>query len=330
MSYAKMTLYKELLASDLPDDPCLAGELEDYFPKPLRKRYPEPIAKHRLRREIIATVVCNEMINRAGISFAHEVREKTGHPPGDIARAYLIARSIYGMAGLWADIEALDNQVPSMAQYTLLLECGRLIDRTTVWFLRYSEGTLDVASETADFVAGIGELIPHFDAMLGADQSRVLAARAEGFRQEGAPDAIAERVARLEFMVSACDIVHLARKMDLDVLYVAEMYFRVGSRFGFNWLRRSARNLPSDTAWDKLAVTALVDDLDGHQRNLARRILTAPDTGRTADEAIEAWADTRRPMVARAEQLLGELQSHANLDFAMLAVAGRQLNAVIG
>ena len=67
-----------------------------------------------------------------------------------------------------------------------------------------------------------------------------------------------------------------------------------------------------------------------NQRNLARRILETPNGDRTAEEAIEAWAATRGPQVARAEQLMGELQAHPNLDFAMLAVASRQLNAIVG
>ena len=330
LSYSKMQLYEELLHGDLPDDPCLVPDLVAYFPTPLQETYRGAIAGHRLRREIIATVITNEMINRGGISFVHEVREKTGHSASDVARAYLVARSIFGIEDIWADVEALDNKIPASAQSTLLMECGRAIDRATVWFLRNSELPMQVSSLIEEYGEGIRELMPVLDKMLGEDQKQTLAARIGNFRSEGAPDEIAGRVGRLLFVVAACDIVLLARELDLEVPYVAQMYFRVGTRFGFNWLRRAAFRLPSDTAWDKLAVTALVDDLEGHQRNLARRILSTPDTGRSADEAIDAWAGTRGPLVTRAEQLVAELQSNANLDFPMLAVAGRQFNAMIG
>jgi glutamate dehydrogenase len=325
-----MSLYDDLLDSDLPEDPCLLDELVNYFPKPLQKRFPEAIRTHGLRREIVATVVCNEIINRVGITFVHEVREKTGHSPAEIGRAFLIARTIFDMTSLWGEIEALDNQVPTRAQAVMLAECGRLMDRATVWFLRNREIPLNVGEETDVFGAGIADLKENCELLLCSDQQRTLDARMKVLAKAGATPEIAEKVARLSLMVPACDIVLLARESKLPVQKVAETYFGVGSRFGFNWLRRATQRLPSDTAWEKLALTALVDDLDGHQRNLAHRILEAPNGNRTAEEAIEIWAATRGPQVTRAEQLMLELQSHPNLDFAMLAVASRQLNAIVG
>ncbi|HET6222591.1 MAG TPA: NAD-glutamate dehydrogenase domain-containing protein, partial [Dongiaceae bacterium] len=133
LAYAKITLYDDLLASDLPDDPQLGKDLLDYFPEPLRRRYADAIAGHRLRREIIATVVTNEIVNRVGITFVHEVGEATGMPPADIARAYIAGREIFDMSALWREIEALDNKVPAQLQATMLVECGRALERGIVW-----------------------------------------------------------------------------------------------------------------------------------------------------------------------------------------------------
>ena len=70
MAYCKIHLYAELLESDLPEDPYLAHDLERYFPPPLPERYSEQMRGHRLRREIIATVVANQLVDRGG----HDVR----------------------------------------------------------------------------------------------------------------------------------------------------------------------------------------------------------------------------------------------------------------
>ena len=78
LAYAKMTLDEELLASELPDDPKLAEELRSYFPPALRNRLGAHIAGHPLRREIIATAVTNDLINRARITFVHDMRARTG------------------------------------------------------------------------------------------------------------------------------------------------------------------------------------------------------------------------------------------------------------
>jgi len=324
LSYAKLGLYERLLDSGLPDDPAFADDLAGYFPAPLRARFAHRIARHRLRRELVATVVTNEIVNRVGITFVHEVREKTGHPGDDVARAYLVSREVFGLAGVWAEIEALDNRAPASMQARLLAECGRLVERATVWFLRHGGTPLDIRGCVDEHANAVRDLAGALGDLLAPDQARALQARAVELTEQGVPPELAERVARLAFLAPACDVSRLARQSNGKLHRVARTYFEVGARFGFNWLRASAARLPSDTAWNKLAIAALVEDLDAQQAELAGRVL---DLGEEED-AIEAWAETRRPFVTRAEHLLTELQSMANLDLAMLAVAARQLKAM--
>ncbi|MGH9363387.1 MAG: NAD-glutamate dehydrogenase domain-containing protein, partial [Thermoanaerobaculia bacterium] len=136
LSYAKIALYDELLPSTLPDDPYLREDLALYFPTPLRSRFAAEIGRHRLRREIIATAVTNSMVNRVGVAFVHEVRERTGMGAPEVARAYVVAREVFAMRALWRDIEALDNVAPAAVQATMLAECGRSVERGATWFLR--------------------------------------------------------------------------------------------------------------------------------------------------------------------------------------------------
>jgi glutamate dehydrogenase len=92
IAYAKMTLYDELLGSDLPDDPYLLQNLIKYFPRPLRRRFVDAITAHRLRREIVATLVANSLVNRGLGEFVGDLGERTGRSAASIARAYIVAR----------------------------------------------------------------------------------------------------------------------------------------------------------------------------------------------------------------------------------------------
>ena len=78
LAYAKLTLYDDLLGTAVPDDPYLARELSQYFPREVRDQFPAAVEFHRLRREIIATVVTNAMINRVGSSFVSQLMGDTG------------------------------------------------------------------------------------------------------------------------------------------------------------------------------------------------------------------------------------------------------------
>ncbi len=328
-SYAKIVLYDELLSSDLPDDLFLRDDLIGYFPTPLRKTYSRQIGMHRLRREIVATIVTNELVNRVGLTFVHEVKEKTGMPADEIARAYMIGCAIFDIPELWQQIEALDNKAPAAAQSAMLIECGRLIERETVWFLREAARPLDIKGEIEVYGIGVAEMIEGLNGLLSAVDRELMLQRATNLSDQGVPEALAQRIAELAFLVPACDIVRIARGVERPVTEVAKSYFDIGERFGFDWLRRAAERLPRDTAWDKLAVTAVIDDLQGHQGQLTQRVLEATGNG-AAEGAIDDWAVARRPLVARTEQLLAELQSTAAPDFAMLAVANRQLKTMVG
>ena len=131
LAYSKITLYAELLETDLPEDQALGAELSRYFPAPLPERFGEQIAAHRLRREIVATRVTNDLVDRAGTTFVFRLREDTGAAAADIARAYAVARDVFDVRSLWADVEALDGQVAADVQYEMLLgepAHGRALD----------------------------------------------------------------------------------------------------------------------------------------------------------------------------------------------------------
>jgi glutamate dehydrogenase len=335
LSYSKLVLYDQLLESNLPDDVCFAADLTTYFPKPLREPYAAQIGRHRLKREIVVTVVSNDLINRVGINFVHEVREKTGMPPEEIVKAYVVTREIFGMRSLWAAIEALDNKVPAKLQAQMLVECGRLIERETVWLLREIGIPLDIAGEVSRFGGGVAALIDRLESLLSPADLELLELRSGQFTEQGAPRALARRVASLPLLAPVCDIVRIAATLKLPVEKVAEAYFRIGDRFGFDWLRRSAGSLPTDTAWDKLAVSAIIDDFYGHQSELTTRVLNGNSKGKGkgaadgTDKVIATWSAGREPMVARTEQLLEELKASGTPDFAMLAVANRQLKSMV-
>ncbi len=333
LSYSKLVLYDDLLKSKLPDDPYFAADLEIYFPKPLRTPYAKQIERHRLKREIVVTVVSNDLINRVGINFVHEVREKTGMPPEEVVKAYIIAREIFGMRDIWAQIEALDNKAPALVQSRMLVECGRLIERETVWFLREMGMPLDIAAEIDRFGEGVATLIGRLESLLSKADLDLLEQRTAQLVEQGAPRALARRVASLARLAPVCDVVRIAATLKLPVEKVAEAYFTIGDRFGFDWLRRSAGSLPTDTAWDKLAVSAIIDDFYGHQSELTTRVLNGNSAGKSkakaTDKIITDWSEGRAPLVTRTEQLLEELKSSGTPDFAMLAVANRQLKSMV-
>jgi glutamate dehydrogenase len=325
-AYAKIALYGELLESDLPDDPYLASELELYFPKPLVKKLGKYIRRHRLRREIIATRLSNGMVNRASMVFALMAEEQTGRGASDVARAYVVARDAFGLRALWAAIEALDNTVPANVQFEMIVALRRLMEHSTLWFLRNRPQPLDCGATVELFGAGIAALMGVLDEAVPADRLKAGAEAKAALEAHGVPAALAATVAAVEPLYSACNIVEAANRRGLAVGDAARLYFLIGRRLGLEWLRGRARQLASTTHWQRQAVSAIVDDLYGQQMALTMRVVAS--AGIEA-EAVERWAGDNQVIMARNAQLLADLRAQPGFDLAMLAVANRQMRDLI-
>ncbi|MGC2854953.1 NAD-glutamate dehydrogenase [Novispirillum sp. DQ9] len=330
IAYSKIWLFDEILDSELPDDPMMVDDLVSYFPTALRQDWRQQIGAHRLRREIIATHATNSMVNRVGGTFVTQIMEKTGMPPSDIARAYLIARDSFALRELWRDVEALDTQVAADVQYAMLGEANRLIERTTLWVLRHAPRPLDMAGLTDAFGKGMGALEGCMAGVCTLDVQAEIAARHDRYAEAGVPEALAQRVAHLIMLASTPDVVRLGGDCGVDLVTAAAHYFAVGSRFGLGWLRGAAERLSGGTHWEKLAVAAVIDELYADQRALTARVLASVGPRAEPADAIAAWVDTCRPAVERADQLMTELRAAPAIDLAMLTVASRQFGTLKG
>jgi glutamate dehydrogenase len=329
LAYAKMHLYEALLASDLPDERPLLDDLARYFPSPLATRYRREIEAHSLRREIIATVVTNSLVNRVGPSFVFQMQQDTGMAPAEIARAYAVTRDAFDLRALWGETEDLDNQVPAAMQNTVHREIIRLIERCTRWFLRHGGTPLDMAALVEDYAPGIGELHQVQDRLFWERDAAPAETWVGELVRQGVPEPLARRVATLEAMPSACDIVRIARTSRLRVADIGRLYFSIGARFGMDWLRRSAQATAAEGHWQKQAIQAVVEELFSHQSSLTTRVLEA-NGGAEGNGILDGWLSARQAAVDRTDALLAELRGAGTLDLAMLAVANRQLRTMIG
>ncbi len=327
LAYAKIVTFDALLASDLPDDPLLADDLVRYFPAPLQEKYGDTIARHRLRREIVATGLTNSLINRTGPAFINEMKIKTGMDVPEIARAYTAAREVFGLRQLWQDIEALDNAAPAEAQTHMLLETVRTVWRAAPWFLRHCPHPMDIAATVAEFHDGVRRIADRLDTILAADQKQDLADRASRYAKPGVPADLALRVGRLKVLSAAPDIVRIASDRGQGVEDTGAAYFAVGDRFRLDWLRQAAGTIPANNHWHRMAMAAVVEDMWGHQNDLTSAALSAGGTGAAA---VAAWTAARADAMDGLDQLMAEITAAPAPDLAMLAVVNRQLRALAG
>jgi glutamate dehydrogenase len=330
LAYAKLAIYDELLPSDLPDEPAVVDDLLRYFPTPIREQYHDSVMRHRLRREIVATVVTNSIVNRTGATFVHDMMERSGATPAMIARAYFVARAVFGLRATWEAIEHLDNKVPAAAQYGMLRATQRLLERAVLWFLRQGATGLDVAAEIDRYGAGLTALEETLDAALEPARRAELAAAAQALVGDGVPDALAQRIVRLGDLASGLDIVRIATRAKAPVAGIARLYFGIGARLGLDWLRGAAARVKAETPWQKLAVAATIEDLLALQAELTARAMRAAGKLENVEKLAEEWLRQHKAGLARFDAVLAELRAAPVPEIAGLTVASRELRALTG
>ncbi len=327
LAYAKMHLYGQLLSSDFPDDPYLVRDLTAYFPEPLRKEFSAEIEGHQLRREIIATVAANDIVDRAGITFVHRHTEHSGIQPEAVVRAYVQARDVFGLPEISAAVEATDNALPSDRQSALHARILWFANQATAWFLRNVAPGTTAEEVVEEFGPRVRSLAESLDTVLDADSLAELERERNSLAELGVPPELAASIARLGPLAAACDVVQAAQALELDTDEVAAVFFETGRRFACAWIRAEARRLPQVEHWDMLAAEAIAEDSYAHQRALTVRVLRLAGDA-PGLPAVDAWEAANSEPLSRFRAVLGELRTATALNLSMLNVVNRSLRVL--
>lgn len=324
ISYAKSTLKGDLINSDVPDDLYIHRHLERLFPAVLTERYKDEMYEHRLKREIVATQVANDLVDHMGIVFVRRLMDSTGAGRADIARAYIVARDAFNLPALWAQIEALDNQMPSRVQYSMMLDLMRMIRRATRWFLRMHLGlsTQDAIEyfrpRLAQLQEGIGEL-------LSGEEQAAWHKRCDELQEAGVPEALASTVAAAPSLYAGLGIIQAARITNEKPQRVAEVFYEIGSRLELPWMIQQVTHLEVRDAWQAQARETFRDDIDRQQLALTTSVLKLEAGSRDTQERVAQWLEQHAELHRRWCRLIDEVRGGSEGGFALFAVAVREL-----
>jgi glutamate dehydrogenase len=332
LAYAKLQLFDEINGSSLPDDPFFVATLKNYFPAEAREKLPKGLAAHRLKREIIATVIANEMVNRGGPVFVHRLKEASASESAALARAYTMVTHVFGVDGLAERINRLDNKVPAAVQNGMHLRLATHLTRQTLWFLRHVPGNVAIAEAIAPYADGVNKLRGTFSTLVSRAEGKSIEDTIAELRQAGVPDDLADDISVLPAIGATPDIARLSGEAKKPLDMVAGAYFAAARTIGVDRLRLAAERMNLPEHWDRLAVRRLIDDLFVHQRALAARALangTTGDTRAAGNAAVERWAQAHGEQVERVSALIGDLERSGKFTVARLALAAGQIRDLL-
>ena len=326
MAHVKLTLKDELLETDLPDQEVFASKLPRYFPSQLRDRCASAIRSHQLRREIVTTMLVNDLVDTAGISYDYRITHDIGVGPVDAVRTYAATDAIFGIGQLWHSIRAAG--LPIAVSDEMTLDTRRLIDRAGRWLLNYRPQPLAVGAEINRFARKVAALTPRMSEWLRGDDKAIVEKEAAEFVRQGASADLGYMVAAGLYRYSLLDIIDVADIEDREPAEVADTYFALMDRLGTDGLLTAISELPRADRWHSLARLAIRDDIYSSLRSLCFDVLAVGEPDETGEEKIAEWEHTSASRVERAQRTLSEIHESGQKDLATLSVAARQIRSM--
>jgi len=330
LAFTKIELQRDLIHSDVPDDPYLRRDLHAYFPSELRERFADLIDTHPLRSEITATVVANAVVNRAGISFLSRLNDETGAPIAVLALAHIAARDVFDISAIWDAIDALDLVVTADVQNQMFLGTRRLVERAARWLVRHVD-RLDLEPTVSRFRAPVAEVVGRLaDLVVGAD-AVASAATARELSSEGVPAELAARIAWLDPAIGALAIADVAAARHESVEVVGGVHFALTDRLRLDWLRDRIMALSRSDRWQTEARAALRDDVADLHRQLLEHVLDSPVSNRVSPGArADQWVRAHADELTRYRTVLADIEAGGVFDLATLGAARRELRQLCG
>ncbi len=329
MAHVKLALKADLMAADLPDQEVFAARLPSYFPTALGDRFGPEIRSHQLRREIVATMLVNDVVDSSGITYAYRVTEDVGVAPVDAIRSFVAADAIFGLNRLWQDINAAGEAgVPVAVTDRMTLDLRRLIDRATRWLLNFRPQPLAVGAEINRFAEKVAALTPRMPEWLRGDDRAIVTKESGEFSAQGVSGGLAYAVASALYQFSLLDVIDIADIIDREPAEVADTYFALMDHLGTDGLLTAVSRLSREDRWHSLARLAIRDDIYGSLRALCFDVLAVGEPDETGEEKIAEWELTNSSRVSRARRTLAELYDGSEHDLATLSVAARQIRSM--
>jgi glutamate dehydrogenase len=335
LAYAKMALYEDLLAGELPDRAYFVNDLVKYFPRPLRRRFRAQIERHRLRRELIATWIANSLVNRGLHVFVSQLEDQTGAGLDDIVLGYVVARDAFRLLPLWNAVEALPASVDPAMQLELLVRLREASIAGTRWFVAHGGRPLGIRDLVGRYRPALTHIDEALDELLPARRRDALQEERRRLEAAGVEPGVARRLAALPLQVQASDIVAAASAAGQGegerLSGAARVYFALEEALDLGWLAARIDGAAVRSGWDRLALNGLGDQLASALRRLTVVTLARlPGDGSTAavGAAVGRLLAEAAYGVERYDALIAELREAEAVDLAPLTVAVRTLEGI--
>jgi glutamate dehydrogenase len=281
-------------------------------------------------------VLGNEIVNLCGPTFPSRLRGAAGCDAAALVIAFEAARRVLRIDEAWDAVAELDNKVPAQAQLALFQALAAAQRAQTFWLARRAKAEdVTVQSLIDEFRPAVDELKTLIPGVLSPYEQKAVARRAQGFVKAGAPEDLAQRIAALQWLTTAADLVDLTAASKQRLADVTRIYHQVGAAFGFDRMRAAAGGFRGGDSFERLATRRLVEDMLSEQTAITGAVLKgagrkAGATAEAAKAAVADWAAGHAEPVQTVKQAVDEIEkAGGDWTFAKLTIVNAALRELV-
>ncbi len=321
LGFAKIDLFNRLIEEKVVDDKHFTPGLVQYFPEGMQKAFGREIRNHPLNREIVATQLTNDIINRGGSTMGLRLLEETGCTHGELASAFTVACSVLGLDEIYQGVDELDNKIKGAQQLALYARLQFFVRRKTGWFIVNGDYKGGLAKEIRFFKSGLAHYMKIAKKAMSQSRQTALLKDIEAMTQQGVPEALAARIADLSLLSNGLDVVLSSRRSSGQIAKLAEIDQAIDEVLKLGALSQATERVPEQDVYDRWALNAVVSRIQAARRALICRI-----DGN--DHSFEDWYKANETALTRVEAAIEEILSGSEIGLSKLIVAVGQVDVL--
>ncbi|EJF92036.1 NAD-glutamate dehydrogenase [Bartonella melophagi] len=294
LAYAKLTLQEEIINNSIVDNHYFDTTLLNYFPTQLQKSFKNEIINHQLRRDIIATLIANDIVNRGGPTFVSRLQDKTGQKVENIIRVFIAIRDGFEIPQLSDQIDNLDNKIPGLIQNKFYAAITSMLFETTNWGLL----NIDLSVPLEELVTTIQQARKTIEKQLthsnNKDIHEKIAEKVALYSEEGIPSTLAKQLALLEAAPMICDISLIAKQSQSDLTKTAKIYFSLTQIIRINRINEASQTIPVLDYYDGMVLSQTKENIAENVRQIVIKILKNYGD---KNDPLAAWVKTEEDQI---------------------------------
>jgi glutamate dehydrogenase len=326
-AFTKINLSRRLESAALVDDSYLVARfLKPYFPPSIVERFSDEIAHHRLRRELVATQLVNELVDVMGSTFIFTMVRDHGAQAHEAIRAWIIAADIVELHSRAENLRAQAYLMNAEAEVSAFLALGRATRGASEWALGHCKPEVAIGEAVEKFRTLFQKLSAEFESMLLSTEQERFERIYRDLRATVNEEQLAHGLARLAFADHLLSIIGLSLEHAVAIDKTAQVYFGLSDPIDFATLETALSNVSSEDHWERRAARELANELGLARVRLTEHLLDHAGTEAT----IDALKNSRPREFDDVTRLIAELKSAPMPPLAALQVVVRSISRLAG